>query len=83
MGANSTILCGNEIGKYTLIGAGAVVTKDVPDYGLVVGNPGRLVGWVCQCGVRLDFTSNEAPCGDCDRHYARQGETVAELLVDR
>jgi UDP-2-acetamido-3-amino-2,3-dideoxy-glucuronate N-acetyltransferase len=83
LGANSTILCGNEIGKYALIGAGAVVTKDVPDYGLVVGNPGRLVGWVCQCGVRLDFTSNEVPCSDCDRHYARQGETVVELLVDR
>ena len=83
LGANATILCGNEIGKYALIGAAAVITKDVPDYGLVVGNPGRLVGWVCQCGVQLDFTSNEVQCGDCDRHYSRQGETVVELLVGR
>jgi UDP-2-acetamido-3-amino-2,3-dideoxy-glucuronate N-acetyltransferase len=83
LGANSTILCGNEIGKYALIGAGAVVTKDVPDFGLVVGNPGRLVGWVCQCGVQLDFTSNEVHCGGCDRQYSRQGETVVELLVGR
>jgi UDP-2-acetamido-3-amino-2,3-dideoxy-glucuronate N-acetyltransferase len=53
IGANATIVCGNTIGKYALIGAGAVVTKNVPDYGLVLGNPARLVGWVCKCGVVL------------------------------
>lgn len=53
VGANATIVCGNQIGQYALIGAGAVVTKDVPDYGLVVGNPARLIGYVCQCGDRL------------------------------
>jgi len=83
LGANSTILCGNEIGKYALVGAGAVVTKDVPDYGLVVGNPGRLVGWVCQCGVKLEFSSNEAQCAACDRRYSRQGDRVVELSVGR
>jgi UDP-2-acetamido-3-amino-2,3-dideoxy-glucuronate N-acetyltransferase len=53
IGANATIVCGNTIGKYALIGAGAVITKDVPDYGLVYGNPGRLMGWVCKCGTVL------------------------------
>ena len=50
LGANATIVCGTTIGRYALVGAGAVVTKDVPDFGLVVGTPGRLVGFVCHCG---------------------------------
>ncbi len=53
LGANSTIVCGHTIGSYAFIGAGAVVTKDVPDYALVVGNPGRIIGWMCECGVKL------------------------------
>ena len=53
IGANATIVCGTTIGKYALIGAGAVITKDVPDYGLVYGNPGRLMGYVCKCGTVL------------------------------
>ena len=53
LGANATIVCGHTIGRYAFIGAGAVVTKDVPDYALVVGNPGRVTGWMCQCGVKL------------------------------
>ena len=72
LGANTTIVCGHTIGAYAFIGAGAVVTKDVPDYALVVGNPGRLVGWMCQCGVKL--ASGAAPpadatCGVCGSHY--------------
>jgi UDP-2-acetamido-3-amino-2,3-dideoxy-glucuronate N-acetyltransferase len=54
IGANSTILCGHTIGEYAFIGAGAVVTEDVPAYGLMLGVPARLAGWMCQCGVRLD-----------------------------
>lgn len=54
IGANATIICGNNIGEYALIGAGSVVTKDVPNYGLVAGNPARLIGYVCYCGCRLD-----------------------------
>ena len=55
IGANATIVCGNSIGKYALIGAGTVVTKDVPDFALVLGNPGKIVGWVDKKGSRLEF----------------------------
>ena len=57
IGANVTIVCGHNIGKYALIGAGAVVTKDVQDYALVVGNPARVLGYVCKCGERLIFNN--------------------------
>ncbi|MDR4499816.1 MAG: acetyltransferase [Candidatus Scalindua sp.] len=63
IGANTTIVCGNTIGKYAFIGAGAVVTKNVPDYALITGNPGRIVGWVCMCGTKLGF--NEEGTGVC------------------
>ncbi|MFP4446998.1 MAG: Gfo/Idh/MocA family oxidoreductase [Desulfosudaceae bacterium] len=63
LGANCTIVCGVTIGKYAFIGAGAVVTRDVPDHGLVVGNPGRLIGYVCECGERLDDDFVCAVCG--------------------
>jgi UDP-2-acetamido-3-amino-2,3-dideoxy-glucuronate N-acetyltransferase len=56
LGANSTIVCGHTIGRGSFVGAGAVVTKDVPDFALVVGVPARRVGWLCACGVRLDST---------------------------
>lgn len=66
IGANATIVCGNDIGKYALIGAGTVVTKPVPDHALVIGNPGRIVGYVCECGERLEmFDSQEAVIGHC------------------
>jgi len=55
IGANSTIVCGNTIGRYSFIGAGAVVTKDVPDYGLLIGNPGKIIGWVNEKGDRIKF----------------------------
>ena len=63
VGANATIVCGNEIGKYALIGAGAVITKPVADYALVVGNPGKQIGWVSEYGHRLKF--NEHSVADC------------------
>ena len=70
IGANSTIICGNEIGKYALIGAGAVVTKDVPNHAIVVGNPGRITGWICQCGLKLKFSDNRAIC-QCGQEYEK------------
>lgn len=63
IGANATIICGHDIGKYAFIGAGAVVTKDVPDFALVLGNPARAAGWVCKCGSRLQFTDDKAYSG--------------------
>ena len=64
IGANVTVLCGLTIGKYCLTGAGAVVTKDAPDFSLVVGNPGKIVGWVNKKGNKLDFNKNgESICG--------------------
>jgi UDP-2-acetamido-3-amino-2,3-dideoxy-glucuronate N-acetyltransferase len=72
LGANSTIVCGHTIGAYAFIGAGSVVTKDIADYALVVGNPGRITGWMCQCGVKL-ASGPQAPltasCAACDARY--------------
>ena len=65
IGANSTIVCGNEIGRYAMIGSGSVVVKDVPDFALVVGNPSRIIGWVNQRGSKIYFNKNgESKCGD-------------------
>lgn len=72
LGANCTVVCGRVIGRYAFVGAGTVVTKDVPDYGLLVGNPGRLDGWVCECGSRLSRTGPDSPspqCGACGALY--------------
>jgi UDP-2-acetamido-3-amino-2,3-dideoxy-glucuronate N-acetyltransferase len=69
IGANATIVCGRTIGEYGFVGAGAVVTKDVPPYGVVVGNPARLIGYACQCGVRLKLNDGSARCDECGRTY--------------
>ena len=74
LGANATVLCGNEIGRYAMIGAAAVVTKNVPDYALIVGNPGRRVGWMCQCGIRLQG-QGEISCSTCGSRYRVSAET--------
>lgn len=64
IGANATIVCGNTIGQYAMIGAGAVITKDVPDFALILGNPGKIVGWVDKKGSRLEFDENGlSQCG--------------------
>jgi UDP-2-acetamido-3-amino-2,3-dideoxy-glucuronate N-acetyltransferase len=70
LGANSTIVCGVTVGKYALIGAGAVVTKDVPDHALMAGVPARRIGWVCQCGVTLRDAGASWSCTSCDLSYA-------------
>ena len=81
IGANATVVCGHRIGEYAFVGAGAVVTRDVPAYGLVLGVPGRVAGWICRCGVRLP--SGETPaCVSCGQRY-RQGHAAggAEILT--
>src|SRR6187401_1160768 len=70
IGANATIVCGHDIGKFAFIGAGAVVTKTVPDYALVVGNPSRQVGWMSEYGHRLELNTNgEAVCSESGQKY--------------
>ena len=71
IGANATIVCGHVIGEYAMVGAGSVVTKDVPDYALVVGNPARIKGYVCQCGERLSNVDIESEygCVRCGKKY--------------
>ena len=71
IGANATVVCGNTIGRYAFIGAGSVVTKDIPDYALVYGNPARQQGWVCECGVKLNFSGDKAACQVCGRNYQK------------
>jgi UDP-2-acetamido-3-amino-2,3-dideoxy-glucuronate N-acetyltransferase len=76
LGANCTIVCGHAIGAYAFVGAGAVVTRDVPAYALVVGNPGRITGWMCQCGVKVASGADapaRASCAACGAAYAAAG----------
>lgn len=70
IGANATIRCGVTIGSYATVGCGSVVTKDVPDYALVVGNPAKQIGWVCKCGFKLD---EQGVCQECGAHYDLKG----------
>ena len=79
IGANATIICGNTIGEYAFIGAGSVVTKDVPKYGLVYGNPGRVRGWVCQCAEQIVFRSEVAKCPACGKGYEKTGTGVEAI----
>jgi UDP-2-acetamido-3-amino-2,3-dideoxy-glucuronate N-acetyltransferase len=76
IGANATIVCGNTLGEYSFVGAGSVVTKDVPAYAMVYGNPARIRGYACECGAKLTFTRDRAACGECAREYEKSGDIV-------
>src|SRR5512136_180855 len=76
IGANVTIVCGNTVGQFAFIGAGSVVTKDVPDYALVYGNPGKVKGWVCQCAEEIRFRSEKAICTACGKRYRMDSQGV-------
>jgi UDP-2-acetamido-3-amino-2,3-dideoxy-glucuronate N-acetyltransferase len=77
IGANATIVCGVTLGQYAFVGAGAVVTRDVPDFAIVVGNPARRTGWMCRCGIKLDVQGAEVACGACRTRYAHHGGVLA------
>lgn len=79
IGANATIVCGNKIGKWAFIGAGSVVTKDVPNYALVVGVPGKAIGWVCKCGNKIEFKDEKISCLVCNRKFEKKGNKVKQL----
>lgn len=80
VGANATIVCGNEIGEYAMIGAGAVITKPVPAYALVVGNPARQIGWVSEYGHRLNFDEKGfATCHETGQIYKLDNEKVIRI----
>ena len=79
IGANATIVCGNDIGPYALIGAGAVVTKSVKPYALLVGNPAKQLGWVSEFGHRLDFENGIAVCPESKQQYKLENDQVTRI----
>jgi UDP-2-acetamido-3-amino-2,3-dideoxy-glucuronate N-acetyltransferase len=84
LGANSTVVCGHNVGRYAFVGAGAVVTRDVPDYALVLGNPARIAGWMCECGVKLSTTpkvpfESRLQCAACGVQY----RGMEDLRIER
>jgi len=79
LGANCTIVCGVTIGHYAFVGAGAVVTRDVPDYALVLGNPARIAGWMCACGNRIELDGSVGVCRECRKAYRRSGPEVCAV----
>ena len=74
IGANATIICGHTIGKCAFVGAGSVVTKDVPDYALVYGAPARIKGWICKCGEKLHFENDTTECKACKIKYVLENK---------
>lgn len=74
LGANSTVVCGHTIGEYAFVGAGAVVTQDVPAHALMVGVPAKRIGWICKCGERLSGATGTLSCSACAAHYRLENE---------
>jgi UDP-2-acetamido-3-amino-2,3-dideoxy-glucuronate N-acetyltransferase len=81
IGANATIVCGVTLGEYAFVGAGAVVTSDVPAFGLMVGVPARRVGWTCQCGDRLPNPAPRSECATCGAGYEEQGGVLRQIVA--
>ncbi|KMN37056.1 MULTISPECIES: acyltransferase [unclassified Chromobacterium] len=82
IGANATVVCGHTIGEYAFIGAGAVVTRDVPAYALMVGTPAKRIGWMCSCGERLANDIGTHSCPACAKHYEVGGNHCSPLKHD-
>jgi len=83
VGANSTILCGITIGRCAMVGAGAVVARDVPDYAIVVGMPARVTGHMCECGEKMNFYAERARCRKCGRQYTIRDGIVTQVQAGR
>lgn len=79
IGANATIICGITIGRWAFVGAGAVVLKDVPNYAIVAGTPAKVVGWMCECGNKLEFKTNKTDCEKCGRKYYKDEMKCDEI----
>ena len=76
LGANCTVVCGHTIGAFAFVGAGAVVTRDVPAYAMVYGNPARIKGWACECGVKL---GEALTCPECGAQYVKAGDSIEKV----
>ena len=86
IGANATVVCGNTLGEYSFVAAGAVVTSDVPAYALAAGVPARTIGWMCQCGERLESSAKPAAdarpvCGACGSTYRAEGGAIVAAAI--
>jgi UDP-2-acetamido-3-amino-2,3-dideoxy-glucuronate N-acetyltransferase len=79
LGANATIVCGVTIGRYAFVGAGTVVSRDVADYALVVGNPARQTGWMCRCGIKLQVEGEQTRCESCGAEYRMHAGMLAAV----
>lgn len=79
IGANATIVCGHNIGRFAFVAAGSVVTKDIPDYALVMGNPARVKYYVCECGEKMNFIDNKFTCNVCNKEYITENEEIKRI----
>jgi len=80
IGANSTIICGITLGKYSFVGAGSVTTKDIPAYSIVYGVPSRIEGWICECGNKLTFDGEKINCSKCGKKYKKIDKETIECV---